>query len=206
MNKIQLKAKVFAIGLQRDLFEAVTKRFVNETVLEHLVDYPKSDAVVEIAQSLIDRYDEAVNTLTNKIVITDNAFRHFKDTASAELDLNRVINDQVREAIKRLTKSLDALESSAMQDPWEVKHSQAEASYSSLRMRGDFKLHSVERLLDMATVHKYFKVYVDGYLLYYGQDYQIDLQDDVIIVNFESDITPGSNVILEALKNTLTPS
>jgi hypothetical protein len=204
MNKIQLKAKAFTIGLQRELFEAVAKRFVNETVLDHLADYPNSDTVVEMMQSVIDRYDDAVDTLTNKIIITDNAFRHFEDTASAELDLNRVINDQVREAIKRLAKSLNALESSAMQDPWEVKHDQAQAPYSTLRIRGDFKLHSLEGLFNMATVHKYFKVYVDGCLLCYGQDYEIDLQDDVIIVNFESDITPGSNVILEALKNTLT--
>lgn len=202
MNKMQLKLKTLTIGLQRDLFEAVTKRFVNETVLDHLADYPNNDTVLEMVQTVIDRYDDAVNTLTNKIIITDNAFHHFKDTVSAELDLNRVINDQVREAIKRLTKSLDALESSAMQDPWEVRHDQAEAPYSTLRMRGDFKLLSVEGLFDMATVHKYFKVYVDGCLLCYGQDYQIDLQDDVIIVNFESDITAGSNVILEALKNT----
>lgn len=206
MNKIQLKTKAFVTGLQRDLFEAVIKKFVNETILDHLIDYPKSDTVVEIVQSVIDRYDDAVETLTNKIIITDNTFKHFKDTSSAELELNRVTNDQVREAIKRLTKSLDALELSAMQDPWEVRHEQAQDSYSALRMKGDFKLNSVGGVLDIPTVHKYFRVYVDGCLLCYGQDYQIDLQDGVIIINFESDITPGSNVILEALKNTLTSS
>jgi hypothetical protein len=201
MNKLQLKAKVLFTGLQRRVFESITKKFVNETISETLADYPNNDTALELIQAVIDRYDEAIGILTNKIIIADNAFGHFKTRSSDELDTVSIVYSKQAAAIKLLTRSIDSVEQALLADSWEVKHSQAQSSYSTIRIKGNFKLSSLEETLTVASVHKYFRVYLDGCLLYYSQDYNLDFQDETIVVNFEDTITPGSNVILEAFKS-----
>ena len=201
MNKLQLKAKVLFTGLQRRVFESITKKFVNETISETLADYPNNDTALELIQAVIDRYDEAIGILTNKIIIADNAFGHFKTRSSDELDTISIVYSKQATAIKLLTRSIDSVEQALLADSWEVKHSQAQSSYSTIRIKGNFKLSSLEETLTVALVHKYFRVYLDGCLLYYSQDYNLDFQDETIVVNFEDTITPGSNVILEAFKS-----
>jgi len=201
MNKLQLKAKVLFTGLQRSVFESITKKFVNETISETLANYPSNDTALELIQAVIDRYDEAIGILTNKIIIVDNAFGHFKTRSSDELDTISIAYNRQATAIKLLTRSIDSVEQILLADSWEVKHSQAQSPYSTIRIKGDFKLSSLEETLTVALVHKYFRVYLDGCLLYYSQDYSLDFQDETIVVNFESTITTGSNVILEAFKS-----
>lgn len=203
MNKLQLKAKVLFTGLQRNVFESITKKFVNETISETLADYPSNDTALELVQAVIDRYDEAISILTNKMIIADNAFEHFKTYSSHELDAANVAYNRQAAAIKLLTRSIDSVEQILLEqaDAWEVKHSQAQSSYSTIRIKGDFKLSSLKETLTVALVHKYFRVYLDGCLLYYSQDYSLDFQDETIVVNFEGTITAGSNVILEAFKS-----
>lgn len=201
MNKLQLKAKVLFTGLQRNVFESITKKFVNETISETLADYPSNDTALELVQAVIDRYDEAISILTNKMIIADDAFKDSKAYFSDELDAANIAYNRQTAAIKLLTKSIDSLEQILLADSWEVKHSQAQSSYSTIRIKGDFKLSSLEETLTVALVHKYFRVYLDGCLLYYSQDYSLDFQDETIVVNFEGTITAGSNVILEAFKS-----
>lgn len=186
--------------ISNNLFNLMSKQ-TSDLVSKKLTLYVKSTEAVEMVQTLVNRYDEAIETITKLMKMNKNSQEHLK--TQVDLSVERITNlsNLLKDFEKETKAVLTELNKKAPPNTWKTEVLSVASSFSKYRVDGSFFVFTIKDNLTPASVNECVKVYLDGLLLMYGSDYSIEPSETSVTFQFAEDLRKDSVVILELLKN-----
>jgi len=197
---IKGKYKNIKKSFAQKLFDIVSKP-ASKMTQEKLLDYSKVDDVVEMVQEVINRYDEAIESIVESTKQKHASINSRIDINQKTIDSISSLARQTNIASKVIQELISNLQESIKADNLDVKWSNTTTSYSEIYFDGDYKICSIEERLHPSLVHKYLRIYLDGCLLMYSGDYSLELSEKRVKVVFEEPVPAGSSILYELVKN-----
>ena len=186
--------------ISNNLFNLMSKQ-TSDLVSKKLTLYVKSTEAVEMVQTLVNRYDEAIETITKLMKMNKNSQDHLKSQVDISLERITNLSNLLKDFQKETKDILTQLNKKTPPNVWKTEVLSVSTSFSRYRVDGKFFAFTIKDELTPASVNECVKVHLDGILLMHGSDYSIEPSETSVTFQFAEDLRKDSIVVLELLKD-----